>query len=519
MARCAAELDDLAIDDADNIWVAARNGGLIKLNARADEVEWIRLSGTYVSRVDVTGDGFAVCHRPSNLSDTESAAGSGTTHLFDHAGTELTHFSGTQNTTDLCIDGVSETIVQIGWRQTNAFDGNKTQPVQIAFMRGLSFTGSAKWTNYNWSSKTGEDDFINRYTNNMADTRGYRCSIGDDGLLYAAFECAGGNHIFRHSPVDLGVAASIVMGDRWHQFSNTASEHKTFFGRYSPSTGAYLRGQQICARLSNGKGNTLRVKGGEIRADASGRVYIGGTSASGLPIPSAPFFSLRSGETAFNPFGEGSYTGGAWFMILNPDFTRRLYTTRLSTNGTTHALDGRELGGLPRTAWAGSTTAVQHKVSPLQTGSGGGEADGFLGVLNNGLKYDATGAFRTANFPAAELADITKEPTVWGHAADPDGDGRSNLLEMHSGTDPNAAEPPDAVDASVPGVLKLRFGKNRSTPFTRGDISTSEDLVNWSAKGLGVRSLGRDSNRLEMEASISTAGKPRLFIRRSVVPR
>ncbi len=342
LTRCTEEVADLAIDDADNIWLAAKTGGLIKLNAPANEIEWTRLAGTYVHRVDVDGGGRAVCHQPGNLADPESAAGSGTTYVFDHAGKQAASFSGLQNTTDVCIDAASETVVQIGWRQTNAFDGKKTQPVQIAFLRGRDLFGGVKWTDYNWSSNSSDDDFLNRYTNNMADTRGYRCSIGGDGKLYAAFECAGGNHIFRHSPTDLSVPQSIVMGDRWHQFSNTASEHKTFFARYEPGSGTYLRGQQLCARLSSGKGSAMRVKEGEIRADASGRVYIGGASASGLPIPLAPFFSIRSGETAFNPFPEGTYTGGAWFMVFNPDFSRRIYTTRLSPGGTTHAVDGRE---------------------------------------------------------------------------------------------------------------------------------------------------------------------------------
>jgi VCBS repeat-containing protein len=46
--------------------------------------------------------------------------------------------------------------------------------------------------------------------------------------------------------------------------------------------------------------------------------------------------------------------------------------------------------------------------------------------------------FRSVNFSATDLADPTKEATVWGDAADPDMDGQSNFFEFVAGLDPTA---------------------------------------------------------------------------------
>jgi hypothetical protein len=382
VTRLAAQVEDLAIDANNNIYVAAWNDGLFKLNSTANAIVWSKTGRTL--RVDAGGNGTVASLVTTTTNPDAGDPGAGTINVYDAAGTSLGSFAGKNNTLDVCVDTASQTVVSIGWRQATAFDGSSSQPVQIAYLRGSAYDGTIKYTIYDWSTDTASPRFINRPTNNMADTRGYRCTIGADGKLYAAFEVAGGNHIFRYSPTDIMTTVSIVGGDQWHAFYNTRSEHKTFFARYEPGTGAYLRGQQLLTRLSNGNGNAMRVNSGAITADAQGRVYIGGASAYGLPMPPHSRYTAKPSEITFNPFPAG-YIGGAWFMVLSADLSTRLYTTRLASDGSTHAVDARTINGATKIFFGGTTTSTTETYThnAIQTTMGGTQ-EGWFGVINSG---------------------------------------------------------------------------------------------------------------------------------------
>ncbi len=406
VTRVAAQVLDLAIDGSDNIYVAAATGGVLKLNATASILSWARLAGIHIHRVDAGPGGYSVALKPSSITTADENAGTGTVYVFQANGTEVANFAGHRNTQDVAIDEASQTVIHIGWRQANAFDGSSTQPVQIAYIRGRSYTGTIKWTDYDWSTDPASADFINKPENNMADTRGYRCSLGADGKLYAAFEAAGGNHIFRYSPTSITTKVSIVGGDKYHNFYNTKSEHKTFFGRYEPATGAYLKGQQLVNRLSDGSGNTIRTRGGEIRADAQGRVYIGGSSAAGLPM-------------TYDPLPAGSYNGGAWFMVMSSDFITRLYVTRVSTAGETSAIDARVLSGTAANiVWGGRvpSTALQYTSNALQPAAGGGTQDGFFAVIKATSTTTPPGTVALTPTADALVRDGTYAGTNYGTA-------------------------------------------------------------------------------------------------------
>ena len=188
ITRVGESVLDFELDAKGQIAVALGDQGVVMLDAAAERVLWRAEGIGYVHRVSVGSDGAVAALVPSNINGADSDAGRGMLHLWDAQGQALTEFQGWRNTQDVCLDSTTRTVVLVGWRQANSFDGNTTNPVQIAYLRGVGFDGETKWTGYDWSTDREADDFLNRPENNMADTRGYRCSIGEDGKLYAAFE-------------------------------------------------------------------------------------------------------------------------------------------------------------------------------------------------------------------------------------------------------------------------------------------------------------------------------------------
>jgi hypothetical protein len=387
ITRVAARINDVSIDGQDNIYVAAWSDGLLKLSPDAGTLAW-RLPQTRTLRVDAATDGTVAALVTTASDPDTSAPGAGQLVVVGPDGAPRAAVPGRHNTLDVCVDGATQRVVSIGWRQASVAG----VPVQIAYLKAIDFAGADQYTLYDWSTTSGDARFINTPTNNMADTRGYRCSIGADGRLYAAFEAAGGNHIFRYSPIDINARVTLAGGDQWQTFSNTRSEHKTVFARFDIASGAFLAGQEYLARLGpdkNNAGNALRVDKGAISADASGRVYIGGASAWGLPMPPHPRFTPSPEKQTFNHLESdaAAYLGGAWLTVFSPDFKTREFTTRLATGGSTYAIDARQVGSgiviaAGGVAAAGSVTTT-HTVNALQASSGGAQ-EGWMAVMNSG---------------------------------------------------------------------------------------------------------------------------------------
>ncbi len=98
--------------------------------------------------------------------------------------------------------------------------------------------------------------------------------------------------------------------------------------------------------------------------------------------------------------------------------------------------------------------------------------------------------WKVDNFTRAQLANLALESTLWGDLADPDGDGRANVLEYAFATSPLASDT-DGDTGPVLGetvignetYLTLSVAKNPAATDIDFTVEASGNLGNWSTGG------------------------------------
>jgi hypothetical protein len=354
ITRFTNKVVDIATDSSDNLYIAAGAGGYFKINPKADMIIWQKTFTKLVHRVDVGFAGNNIILTTTETNFDINTLTDVNCYIYDKDGTQLAALGGaSQYTPDVAIDDASQTAIILGFKNFETYDSptaTKTLPVFVPVYRGYNYNGTTKYVGYDWGSDRTQDNWLNRSSNNMADVRTSRATIGKDGKLYITYEVFGGNHVLRYSPFDIMQTVPIVGGDSYFNFSNTGTETKTFVGRYDPANGNYITGQQFTARLITPPyaGNSVFARNGNVAADETGRVYLTGKAASGLP------------QTI--DYQPGEYTGGAFVLVLSPNLATREVCVRL-TNG-----EGRFVAAQDQNRWiyGGSTTNPLYCANSIQ---------------------------------------------------------------------------------------------------------------------------------------------------------
>lgn len=139
----------------------------------------------------------------------------------------------------------------------------------------------------------------------------------------------------------------------------------------------------------------------------------------------------------------------------------------------------------------------------------------YLNAMKIIVSQPTTGVstWRDLHFTAGELANPALEAALWGNAADADGDGRSNLIEYATGSDPRAYEnsPVGFSHDTALGELALTYTRNLAASDVVYQVQRSEDLAAWDDIGDTPVSIadGLETRR----ASVPTAGVPAQWLR------
>lgn len=266
VVRVCAAINDLSLDAAGSIYLAAGSEGVIKLNAAASRIEWRASTDLPCVRVDSGIDGTVAAL-------TGNGKEPGRIDLFSNAGRVVGSVKAPYTSNDVAIDSTNRLVFLAGSRPGNSERG---ETGGVAYLNAYHWDGSEAWRNY------GFDPSIE--TNLRSHTSCERIAIGNDGKLYGAFLSIGGNSIFARDPKTFATEVPDSGNDLFSRTHATGHTYLTFVARFEPLRGDYLAGQFLLGRDASGKGTDISPVGGGIAADYAGRIYLAGKAAFGGPL-------------------------------------------------------------------------------------------------------------------------------------------------------------------------------------------------------------------------------------------
>ena len=126
-------------------------------------------------------------------------------------------------------------------------------------------------------------------------------------------------------------------------------------------------------------------------------------------------------------------------------------------------------------------------------------------------------SWRSSHFTAGELGNAALEATLWGNDADPDSDGRVNLLEYACGTDPRGtdADPTGFALVSDGGdFITLTYKRNLNATDVNFLVQKADNLTDWS--GVSDTAVSTSGNIETRKATVSRSGFDKLWLRLKV---
>ncbi len=121
--------------------------------------------------------------------------------------------------------------------------------------------------------------------------------------------------------------------------------------------------------------------------------------------------------------------------------------------------------------------------------------------------------WQSDQFAAADLNDPSKEATVWGRRADPDGDGWANEFEFYLLQDALAADEPIFAGEIDGAVFRITFTKRADAPLGWVPMEYSPDMNTWFRSPITLTPGTIDGAAQAVEASIPLNDAIRLFVR------